>query len=248
MARDVAQATEKTEPNRVSEKRPAVPPEEATPQDKEALKHIALLGGIQGPVELSSTDFARLLGASQQTASRRILQLAEQGLLEREMGMKKQLLKISSEGLEILKQEAAAYRRIFELFRVLDIRGTVQSGVGEGKYYMSQDGYQRQFREKLDLDVYPGTLNLELDGAETNKLRILRAHPKYYIESFQTDERTFGEVHAWKGTIDSEPCAAILPKRSHYKRVLEIIAPQHLRSRFGLKDGDEVEIRVEVNG
>jgi riboflavin kinase, archaea type len=248
VAQGVAQATKETTAKTVPPEREQSHPEDAAPQDKEALKQIALIGGVQGPVELSSTDFARLIGSSQQTASRRILQLTEQGLLQREMGMKKQLLKISAEGLEVLKQEAAAYRRIFELFQVLNIRGTVQSGVGEGKYYMSQEGYRTQFQQKLGFDVYPGTLNMELDGAEMNKLRILRAHPGRLIESFSTNERTFGEVHAWKASIDSRPCAAILPKRSHHKRVLEIIAPEHLRSRFGLEDGDELEIRVEVSG
>lgn len=248
MTRCVAQATRETVPTEVPKTHRVSRRSEATPQDKEALKQIALLGGIQSAVELSSTDFARLIDSSQQTASRRILHLAEEGLLEREMGMKKQLLKISGEGLEVLKEEAASYRRIFELLQVINIRGTVMSGVGEGKYYMSQDGYKRQFREKLGFDVYPGTLNLELDGAETNKLRILRAHPGYLIESFETHERTFGEVYAWKASLDGEPCGAILPKRTHYKRVIEVIAPVHLRSKFDLEDGTPVEIRVEVDG
>lgn len=244
----MAQATNEAEASTLPQQPPSGNTTEATPQDKEALKQIALLGGIQTAVELSSTDFARRIGSSQQTASRRILHLNETGLVEREMGMKKQLLKVSATGLEVLKEEAAAYRRIFELFQVLNIKGKVTGGVGEGKYYMSQDGYQRQFRDKLDFDVFPGTLNLELDGAEVNKLRILRSHPAFLIESFKTAERTFGEVYAWKASIQGNPCGAILPRRTHYKRVIEVIAPDHLRSKFGLDDGDELEIRVEVDG
>jgi riboflavin kinase, archaea type len=221
-------------------------PEEVSPHDKEALKQIALIGGIPTPVEVSSSDLAKLIGCSQQTASRRIIHLVETGLLERELGVRKQLLRISAEGLEILKQEAAAYRRIFELSRVLHLSGVIASGVGEGQYYMSQDGYRRQFLEKLGIDVYPGTLNVELAGAEVNKLRILKSHPGILIESFRTDERTFGEVFAWHASIAGRPCAAILPRRSHYTRVIEVIAAEHLRSALGLEDGTEVELRVEV--
>lgn len=219
-----------------------------SPLDKEALKQLALLGGIVDYVELSSSEFASLIDASQQTASRRILDLVAHGLIEREMGVKRQLLKISVEGLEVLKEEAAAYRRIFELSRSVHIRGAVSSGVGEGQYYISQKGYSDQFDAKLGYVPYPGTLNLELSGPEVNKLRLLKANPGILIERFSTPERTFGEVYAWRATLDGEPCAAILPKRSHYTRVLEIIAPEHLRSRFGLEDGAEVEIEVEVPG
>ena len=230
---------------RVQSPRPSDP---VSPLDKEALKQLALLGGMVDYVELSSSEFATLIGASQQTASRRILELVAAGLIEREMGVKRQLLKISLEGLDILKSEAAAYRRIFELSRSVHIRGTVSSGVGEGQYYISQDGYKVQFQEKLGFSPFPGTLNLELAGPEVNKLRLLKANPAFLIERFQTAERTFGEVYAWKATLDGNACAAILPKRTHYTRVLEVISADHLRTRFGLSDGDEVEIEVEVPG
>lgn len=224
------------------------PTDPVSPLDKEALKQLALLGGLVDHVEISSSEFADLIDASQQTASRRILELVSRGLIEREMGVKKQLLKISLEGMEILKTEAAAYRRIFELAHAVHIRGLVSSGVGEGKYYISQEGYTRQFERHLGYAPFPGTLNIELQGPEVNKLRILKANPGILIERFQTPERTFGEVYAWRGTIQGQPCAAILPKRSHYTRVLEIIAPEHLRSRLDLEDGTEVEIEVEVPG
>lgn len=224
------------------------PSDPISPLDKEALKQLALLGGLVDHVEISSSEFADLIASSQQTASRRILELVSRGLIEREMGVKKQLLKISLEGMEVLKGEAAAFRRIFELSRAVHIRGLVSSGVGEGKYYISQEGYTRQFEKHLDYVPFAGTLNVELQGPEVNKLRLLKANPGILIERFTTDERTFGEVYAWRATIGGEVCAAILPKRSHYTRVLEIIAPQHLRSRLGLEDGSPVEIEVEVPG
>ncbi|MBW3581641.1 MAG: DUF120 domain-containing protein [Euryarchaeota archaeon] len=222
------------------------PSDPVSPLEKEALKQIALLGGIMEQVELNSSEFASLLATSQQTASRRILELVEEGLVERDLGVRKQRLKITPQGLEVLKAEHAAYQRIFELSETVHLTGRVRSGVGEGQYYMSQDGYVRQFRAKMGFTPYPGTLNVELSGPEVNKLRLLKARPAVVIERFQTEERTFGGVHAWPARISGRACAAILPNRTHYTRVIEVIAPEHLRSSLSLKDDDPVELEVEV--
>ena len=46
------------------------------------------------------------------------------------------------------------------------LTGRVKSGLGEGRYYMSQKGYRAQFAKRLGIDPYPGTLNLRLSRAE----------------------------------------------------------------------------------
>lgn len=222
------------------------PSDPVNPLHVEALKQIALLGGTLDPVEINSSEFAELIHSSQQTASRRILELLESDLIERDLGVKKQLLRITEDGIEVLRREHAAYGRIFELGRTIHLEGQVVSGVGEGQYYLNQEGYNRQFEEKLGYRPYPGTLNIELSGAEANKLRLVKARPAILIERFQTEERTFGEVYAWHARLDGHPVAAIIPKRSHYTRVVELIAPEHLRSTLGLADGAMVEVVVEV--
>jgi CTP-dependent riboflavin kinase len=40
--------------------------------------------------------------------------------------------------------------------------------------------------------------------------------------------------------------ALILPLRSHYTDIIELIAPQNLRESLGLKDGDLVHVEVRV--
>lgn len=221
------------------------------PADVEALKQLALLGAMQEPVELSSSEFADLVSASQQTASRRLIELAEAGLVVREMGVRKQRIRITDEGREVLRAEHMAYRRLFEEQDRVTMTGIVKSGLGEGRYYLSRQGYIAQFEARLGWVPYPGTLNLELPGPEVGKLRLLRRNPVHTIEGFQAEGRTFGGVACHPATVrgadgTSHPCAAILPHRTHHTTTLEIVAPVRLRDALPCTDGQELEVVVSL--
>ena len=45
------------------------------------------------------------------------------------------------------------------------------------------------------------------------------------------------------GNLD---CAVVIPKRSHYTEVIEVICKVHMRRTLSLKDGDEVELSVTL--
>lgn len=216
------------------------------PESLAALKELGLLGAVSSFVEVSSGDLAKKLRTSQQTASRRILELEKVGLIRREKGVRSQLVRLSEEGVSLLMDEMHSYKRIFEQSRQLKIKGKVASGLGEGRYYLDQKGYIDQFVARLGFKPYPGTLNLEVRGAELNKLRILKASPAIAIDAFRDQERTFGAVDAWRARIGGVACAAILPKRTHHTRTLEIIAPEYLRDRLKVGDGDELEVHVQL--
>jgi len=68
----------------------------------QALKEIALLGAINNKIEISSFELAKQLGISQQSASRYLVELDKNGLITREFGIKKQLIKITNKGEDIL--------------------------------------------------------------------------------------------------------------------------------------------------
>jgi len=38
------------------------------------------------------------------------------------------------------------------------VEGTLFTGLGEGSYYISRDGYVRKIKEYLDFDPFPGTI------------------------------------------------------------------------------------------
>ncbi len=218
------------------------------PADIEALKQLALLGGLEEPVELASGDFSHLIQSSQQTGSRRLIELTEEGLILREMGVRKQRIRITEEGRSVLRAEHMLYQRLFERKDQVHMRGKVQTGLGEGRYYLSRPGYEKQFEEHLGWRPYPGTLNLDLGGAEANKLKFLRRHPVFVVEGFQAEGRTFGGVTCYPARIGEQECAAILPHRSHYTTVLEIIAPVCLRDTIPCADDDQVEVEVQLRG
>ncbi|HJQ93968.1 MAG TPA: DUF120 domain-containing protein [Candidatus Thermoplasmatota archaeon] len=225
------------------------------PADVEALKQLALLGALDDPIELASAEFATLLDLSQQTASRRLIELTESGLLHREMGIRKQRIRITEEGRGVLQAEHMLYARLFERTDSITLSGTVKTGLGEGRYYLSRPGYRTQFQKHLGWEPYPGTLNLELAGPEANKLRFLRKNPVYTIEAFQAEGRTFGGVTCHPARVgptaaDKEPidCAAILPHRSHYTTTIELIAPVRLRDALPCVDGQRLEVTVALQG
>jgi riboflavin kinase len=213
----------------------------------QTLKELALLGAMQNKIELSSYELAQKLQTSQQTASRYLLDLDTLQMITRELGVKKQLIQITTVGTEVLETEYARYKQIFELSSKVVFKGKLISGMGEGKYYTAQKGYAEQFEKHLGFVPFPGTFNVEIEYIERNKLRLLRNFPGIVIDEFQAENRTFGGVVCFKATINGNDGAIVLPKRSHYTTILECISPYHLREKLQLRDGDEVEVIVYLH-
>jgi len=209
------------------------------------LKELGLLGAMERKIELSSQELAARLGVSQQTASRYLQELDQQQLIVRELGVKKQLISITSTGRDALEAEFLSYQQVFSLSSQVVFTGRLVSGLGEGKYYTAHPGYQRQFEERLGFTPYPGTLNIEIAGVERNKLRLLGGGG-IPIEAFRAEDRTFGSVVCFKAMVNGVTAVIVLPKRSHYAAVLECISPYHLREKLGLHDGDTVEVAVTL--
>jgi len=210
----------------------------------QSLKELALLGAVHNKIELSSHELAEQLHTSQQTASRYLLEMDIQEMITRELGVKKQLIQITSKGAEVLENEYLSYKQIFDLTNKVVFKGKVVSGMGEGKYYTGQKGYANQFEKRLGFVAYPGTLNVEIEYIERNKIRLLRSYGGIEIDEFLAENRTFGGVICFKATINGKKGAIVLPKRSHYATVLECISPDNLRETLGLHDDDTVEVVV----
>lgn len=214
----------------------------------QTLKELAKLGAVKNRIEISSLELANQLDNSQQTASRYLLDLDKKGLIIRELGIKKQLIQITSAGTEFLEEEYLEYQQIFELTEKLFFKGKVVSGLGEGRYYTEQKGYVDQFKEKIGFVPYPGTLNVEIKYVERNKLRFLRNHNAITIDEFRTKDRTFGSVGCFRAEINGIDGAIVLPLRSHYSNILEFISSCYLRAKLDLKDGDDVKIVIYLGG
>ena len=211
-----------------------------------ALRRIALLGGLKDGVTLSSRELGDALEMSQQSASKRILELLNEGYIERDVGVRKQQIRITQKGADILKKEYMEYRRIFENTDKMVIRGEVAQGMGEGGYYICQEGYGKQIKELLGFTPFEGTFNLNIIPEDVGKLDIIRKSKGILINGFVSEGRTFGNVIAYKARIKNLNCAIVVPERSHYRETIEIICQYHIRRTLGLDDGDKVDVIVDL--
>ncbi|AEA47052.1 winged helix-turn-helix domain-containing protein/riboflavin kinase [Archaeoglobus veneficus] len=209
------------------------------------LKQLALMNATRKVLKISSKELAEKINQSLQTAARKLKELEDEGLIERMLYKDGQYIVITEKGKDLLYKEYLDYKRIFEGEDAIILKGRVFGGVGEGAYYVSLEGYRKQFIEKLGFDPYPGTLNLKIPKEQMFFRKRLDQEEGITIEGFSTEDRTFGDVKAFKCRIDGMEGAIVIPQRTHYPAdVLEVIAPVKLREHLGLEDGDTVEIEV----
>lgn len=209
------------------------------------LKLLAHAGADHTPFVVTSRELGERLGVSQQAADRYLMELERRGLVDRSLASRRQRLSLSPAGLELLRGEYRAYRRIFEGPARLSIPGEVASGLGEGRYYLSQPGYVLQFTERLGYTPYPGTLNVRIRPAEARRMQAVRDWSGIRIDGFEAGGRTFGGATCYPARLSGRACHLIRPDRSHYQDVIEFVASERLRTRLRLKDGDPVTAELE---
>jgi riboflavin kinase len=212
-----------------------------------ALLHLAKLGALRKGVFINTFELAKELGTSQQTASRRILELEAKGYIKRSVSRKGQTIVITEEGArQLMAIYTTLHASLSEALRSVIITGEVFTGLGEGAYYVSLNGYRTQIVEKLGFDPYPGTLNLKLtDPSDMYFREILSHRVGILIKGFSDGRRTYGSVKAFKAKMHNIDAAVLLIERTHYGRdTLEVIAPVNLRQALSLKDGDRVSVEV----
>ncbi len=209
-----------------------------------SLKKLALLGAHKKPLELSSNEFASHIDTSPQTAARKLKSLEDENLITRQILQGGQLINITKNGIAALQNELNDYKEIFSWNGDKKfLTGKVITGLGEGQYYISLDGYRAQFREKLGFDPYPGTLNIKLDPNSIEMRKGISV--KIKISGFMKENRTFGCGSCFNIRISDVKGAVIVPERTHYPEdIIEIIAPVNLREHLALKDGSVVHVEV----
>jgi riboflavin kinase len=219
----------------------------AEPDELAALKILGLEGGVEAGAKVSCSDLASGMETSDQTASRRLQALEEDGLVEREMLSDGQWVEVTEEGETVLRREYDDYRRIFEGAETVELVGEVVSGMGEGKYYISLDGYVEQFVERLGYEPFAGTLNLDLNEESIRRRAALENAEGIPIDEWENEDRTFGAVTCYEASVEGVESHVIRPHRSHYPDdTLEVIAPVKLREELGIDYGDEVTVEVTL--
>lgn len=121
--------------------------------------------------------------------------------------------------------------------------GKVFPGRGEGRKFLELAWVQQQMAEKLGFKPFLGTLNLRLDKESVVK------------KKFLTREVALGVCTAegycvgllFKADIGGVACGVVIPLVEGYPEdELEVVAHVNLRQRFGLSDGNVVEVTVSL--
>jgi len=210
------------------------------------LYSLLTLGGGKSPVKVSTTELSYALGGSQQSASRHLQLLEELGLVNRRIDVDGSLVTISEKGLEVLNEVLQELKVHLEGAgsEVFVFEGIVVSGLFEGAYYISREGYREQIRDKLGFDPFPGTLNVKVKPEDFEKRRRLEKHPSMLLEGFKDGERSFGACKVYPLLLNDEIRGALIvaDRTIHDLSTMEIVSSIYLRRHFGLSDGDKIKV------
>ena len=111
----------------------------------------------------------------------------------------------------------------------MEITGIVTTGLGKAAYFLGQDFYKNQFREKCGFTPFPGTLNLIVEEDKLEDIRLMKNSCKNIIKP----DQGFGAI--------------VFPdKTTHDENYLEFISKDKLRDKYNFKDGDEVVITIDI--
>jgi riboflavin kinase, archaea type len=212
-----------------------------------------MLGGRHNFVEVTTTDLAKAIKRSQQAVSKHLLELEDVGYIERFRNGQKFRVRITDKGfIEIESLLSIIKSAVESVPDTIAFEGNVISGMGEGAYYMSLDGYRKQFKDKLGYSPYPGTLNVKLvDQVYMNARRELGKFPSIFIEGFSDKTRTYGWAKCYLANINNNAiknAAILVLERTHYDdSMLEVIAPCSIKNSIGVRNGDRISIKVYIN-
>jgi len=221
----------------------------------ECLKAVASRGGLSSFVKLTTSEIGEMLHISQQSASRWIGHMLDEGLLERRFISGRPHLAVTGPGAEMLRKELVQIASLLggDTEKVYHLRGRLAGGSGEGRYYIGQAGYREQIEEKFSFVPFRGTFNIVVFPGFMNEFERLSTLPAVLLKEFTADGRSFGEVRCRSGEIrmtrtgKSTTCVILQPRRTHHTDTLEILAPFFLREFFGAVDGDEFEVSISTS-
>ncbi len=217
------------------------------------LAKLLLKGAKDNFIEFTSTDIGIEINKSQQAASKIILELQEMKYVERIKKGHGYVIRVTEEGLSSVKKMSEFLNMALNSSPGnIHFNGILVSGMGEGKYYMSLEGYRKQFKKKIGYIPYPGTLNIRIfDPLSLENREKIERFGYQFIDGFSDSERTYGWVKCYSAimndNVDIQSDLLILERTHHDKNMLEIIAPVNIKQVMGLKNGDNVKVTLQAS-
>jgi len=201
-------------------------------------------------VQLTSSSLGKSVQKSQQTASKYLVELENDGFIKRFMKGRKVFVRITNKGYaELVKLHSLLGSSLGAFPSSIELKGEIISGMGEGAYYMSLKGYTKQFKSKIGFVTYTGTLNVILNNKE-----YIQAVEQFIlldgimIDPFSDGKRTYGWVKCFHAKLNnSVKCELIRLERTHHDNsVIELISKNNLRKTAKLKTGSKITIKILV--
>lgn len=203
-------------------------------------------------VPITTASLGKSIKKSQQSASKHLLELEQDGFIERIINGRTSSVRITPRGYsELIKLSSILKSSLDSFPSFVELKGILVSGMGEGAYYMSLKGYTKQFKSKINYIPFPGTLNVKLQKKEhieaAQQFRILNGNT---INGFFDGKRTYGWVKCFKSKLNNSiNCELIVLERTHHDNsIIELISKTNLRKTAKLKDGSKLIIRIPIKG
>ena len=216
------------------------------------LTHLLSKGAKYNFVTITTSSLGRNIKKSQQAASKHLLELENKNFIERIISGRKISVKITPKGYsELVKLSNVLQKNLTSSPSHVLLKGTLVSGLGEGAYYMSLEGYSKQFKTKIGYIPFPGTFNVKLGKKEyTEAISQFEEMEGIHIDGYSDGKRTYGWVKCFKAKLNSTiDCQLIRLERSnHDTSIIELISKNSLRKTAKLSDKSKVTITIPING
>ena len=214
------------------------------------LAHLLSAGCGSTYTTVTTSALGGALGISQQAASAHLAELERNGMIRRSADGRGRHVLVTGRGRAEVARISSLLQAALDGKPRRVLRGTVVSGVGEGAYYMSLSGYKEQFRSRLGMVPYPGTLNVRLDADSTDVVLGLGVSGTL-VDGFADGQRTYGWVRCYGALLqatDGGPpvqCYLIRLERTHHDTsIAELVSPLNLRLSASVGDNSEVTITI----
>ena len=215
------------------------------------LAELLAKGARHNFVTITTLSLGKSINKSQQAASKHLLELERDGYVERMRSGQKVSVRITTKGHTEMTRISTILKSSLESSpSYIEFKGMIVSGMGEGAYYMSMKGYEKQFKSKLGYIPFPGTLNVKLKDKEfIEAKRTLDTHSGIMINGFSDGKRTYGWVKCYPSKINNSIDAALitLERTHHDDSVIELISKENIKKTTKLSTGSQISIRVPIH-
>ena len=124
----------------------------------------------------------------------------------------------------------------------MKVKGRVVKGLGESGKFLAIDWVDAQLRESLGFSPFPGTLNVVVEDASVQEILKSKSTKRLTHKSEGFCDAVLSKVLV----CDKYECGVVIPLVQGYDgRLLEIVAPVHLKQALCINDGDEIVLDLK---